>query len=146
MPFPLAPHGSCSFCEYLAGTHECVFVVRNELVAAFVNRTQYERGAMLIVPNAHRATILEITDEELASVYALAKRLAAAAERALGAIGANVFQNNGSKGGQHVPHFHVHLVPRYEHSDPEKMFLQREFALTPVAEQQRIADAIRKAL
>ncbi len=146
MPFRLASHESCSFCGYLAGELECAFIVRDELVAAFVNRTQYERGALLVVPVAHRPTILEMQDAELASVYALAKRLAGAAEHAFGAVGANIFQNNGIKAGQHVPHFHVHVVPRYESSDSEKVFLQREFAITPRDEQQRVADAIRAAL
>jgi histidine triad (HIT) family protein len=146
MPFRLAAHDSCSFCDYLAGKLECTFIIRDERVAAFVNRTQYERGALLVVPVAHRPTILEMQDAELASIYALAKRLAGAAAQAFGAIGANVFQNNGIKAGQHVPHFHVHVVPRYESSDSEKIFLQREFAITPRTEQQRIADAIRAAL
>jgi histidine triad (HIT) family protein len=146
MAFPVAPDEPCPFCEYLAGTRECAFVVRDELVAAFVNRTQYERGAMLIVPNAHRETILEITDAEIASAHRLAKRLAAAAERAFGAIGANVFQNNGIKAGQHVAHFHVHIVPRYESSNPEKVFQQQDFPLTSPEEQRRIAAAIRQAI
>jgi histidine triad (HIT) family protein len=146
MPFRLAPHDSCSFCGYLAGELECTFVARTERVAAFVNRAQYERGAMLVVPVAHRPTILEMADAEFAGVYGLAKRLAGAAEQAFGAVGVNVFQNNGIKAGQHVPHFHVHVVPRYETSDSEKIFLQREFAITPRDEQQRIADAIRAVL
>jgi len=146
MPFQLTTYDSCSFCEYLAGQRECAFIVREPLAAAFVNRTQYERGAMLVVPNAHRPTILDITPDEIASVYALAKRLAAAAERAFGAVGANVFQNNGTRAGQHVPHFHVHVVPRYENSNPEKLFLQREFALATPDEQRRVAEEIRSAL
>jgi histidine triad (HIT) family protein len=146
MSFRLEPHDSCSFCGYLAGESACAFIVRDAQVAAFVNRTQYERGAMLVVPVAHRPTILEMQDAELAGVHTLAKRLASAAEKAFGAVGANVFQNNGVKAGQHVPHFHVHVVPRYESSDSEKIFLQREFAITPPEEQRRIADAIRACL
>jgi histidine triad (HIT) family protein len=146
MPFQLASYASCSFCEYLAGHRDCAFIIREPLAAAFVNRTQYERGALLVVPTTHRATILDITHEEIASVYGLAKRLAAAAERAFGAVGANVFQNNGTRAGQHVPHFHVHVVPRYENSDPEKLFLQRDFAIAPSEEQRRVADEIRSAL
>jgi histidine triad (HIT) family protein len=144
--FRLAPYDSCSFCRYLAGEAECVFVAREERVAAFVNRTQYERGAMLVVPNAHRETILEIQDEEIASIYKLAKRLARATQNAFGAVGVNVFQNNGIKAGQHVPHYHVHVVPRYENSDSEKIFLQRNFEIASRAEQQNVADAIRAAL
>jgi histidine triad (HIT) family protein len=36
------------------------------------------------------------------------------ARRDLGAVGVNLRQNNGSKAGQDVFHFHMHVVPRYD--------------------------------
>ena len=50
---------TCGFCEYLAGTRECGFVRRGPLVSSLVNRTEYETGALLIVPNRHLSTVLE---------------------------------------------------------------------------------------
>jgi histidine triad (HIT) family protein len=146
MPFRLAPYQSCPFCAYICGEVECAVIAETELALAIVNKTQYERGAALVIPKQHRETILEITPTEIASVYTLAKRIVVAGEAALGAIGANVFQNNGIKAGQHVPHMHVHVVPRYEASDPEKLFLQRDFAIVDLAELKAIAATIRAAL
>jgi histidine triad (HIT) family protein len=148
MPFRLAPSESrCPFCDYLAHAKEEIAVVAdNEHAVAFVNLRQYERGAMLVIPRQHRVTILDIADSEIASCYQLAKRVAAAAASAFGACGANVFQNNGIKAGQHVPHFHVHVVPRYESSDPGKLFLQQQYDTIPIEEQRAIAAAIRAAL
>jgi histidine triad (HIT) family protein len=146
MPFRLAPYRSCPFCAYISGEVECAVIAETELALAIVNKTQYERGAALVLPKQHRETILDITPTEIASVYTLAKRIAVAGEAAFGAIGANVFQNNGIKAGQHVPHMHVHVVPRYEASDPEKLFLQRDFAIVELAELKAIAATIRAAL
>ena len=33
----------------------------------------------------------------------------------LGCDGFNIVQNNGAAAGQTVFHFHIHLIPRYEH-------------------------------
>src|SRR5262245_49213431 len=118
MPFRLESSEACPFCDYIVQRELIAVVAENEHAVAFVNVRQYERGAMLVIPREHRPTILDITDSEIASCYQLAKRVANAATAAFGACGANVFQNNGIKAGQHVPHFHVHVVPRYESSDP----------------------------
>ena len=133
MTFSLLPYEACWFCRYLANAAPCAFIIENDLAVAIVNQRQYERGAMLVIPRQHRETILDIQDPELAA-------------RAFGAIGANVYQNNGIKAGQHVPHLHVHVVPRYKSSDPAKIFLQQDFEVTPIEQQYAIATAIRAAL
>lgn len=146
MPFQLAPYTSCAFCRYVSGESECALVAQEDLVIALVNQRQYERGAALVIPRRHCDTILEASGAEIASLYGLAQRLARAAEAALGACGANVFQNNGTKAGQHVPHMHVHVVPRYRDSDPERLFLQRDFAPIALQEQKAIAALLRAVL
>ena len=146
MPFPVAPYKSCSFCLDLSEDRECAFVSDNEYAAAEVDERQYEQGAMSIIPKSHRETILDIEEHEVEAVYRLAKRMALAAERAFGAVGANIYQNNGSVASQHEPHFHVHVVPKYEHSEREKLYLQRNYEVIPIEEQRKIAQALRDAL
>ena len=60
-------------------------------------------------------------------------------ECAFGAIGANIYQNNGLKASQHEPHFHVHVVPKYDHSEREKLYLQRNYDVIPIEEQRQNA-------
>jgi histidine triad (HIT) family protein len=146
MPFQLAPYDACGFCRYVAGQLEWVLLAEDDLAAAFVNHRQYERGAALVIPRAHRETILDLSAAEIASLYGLARRLAHAMEAAFGACGVNVYQNNGIKAGQHVPHVHVHVVPRYPTSDPERLFLQRDFPIVPLADLRVIAAALYEPL
>jgi histidine triad (HIT) family protein len=146
MPFQLGPYDSCGFCRYVVREVECAVLAENDLAIALVNPRQYERGAALVIPKRHCETILDVSETELASIYILAKGLARAAEVALGACDANVFQNNGIQAGQHVPHMHVHVVPRYPNSAPERLFLQRDFPVIAMAEQKTIAAAVRAAL
>jgi histidine triad (HIT) family protein len=146
MRFHLPPYETCSFCQDLSGDRECAFIVQNELAAAEVDERQYERGAMLVIPRTHRESVLDITDEEMEAVYRMVRQVAQAATAAFGALGMNVFQNNGTVAGQHEQHFHVHVVPRYRGSDPNRRFLQRDYEVTSIEEQRAIAAAIRATL
>ncbi|NNE35498.1 MAG: HIT family protein [Rhodothermales bacterium] len=128
------------------GIRPCAFVFRNERVATFMNRAQYERGALLIVPIEHHETILELEPDLLAEVYSEAQRIAGGMVRALGAVGVNVFHNGGVRAGQTVSHLHVHVVPRYETSEPWKRFHTDDFEHTPVDELEEIAEVLRSAL
>jgi histidine triad (HIT) family protein len=146
MRFQIAPYDTCGFCKDLSGDRECALIVQNEHAAAQVDERQYEHGAMLVIPRKHRESILDIEDEEIDSVYRLARKVGRAAATAFGALGMNVYQNNGIKAGQHEPHFHVHVVPRYRSSDPDRRFLQRDYDVISIEEQRAIAEAIRATL
>lgn len=139
-------HSGCPFCDYLNGAVPCSFVLRNERVSAFMNRAQYERGALLIVPNSHHETILELAPELVFSIYSEAQRIAGGMVKVFGAVGVNVFNNSGVRAGQTVSHFHVHIVPRYESSEPWKRFHTDDFEHTPVDELENIAAELRIAL
>jgi histidine triad (HIT) family protein len=135
----------CGFCEYIAGTRDCAFIRRGPLVSSLVNRTQYENGALLIIPNRHLATILHLDAETLAAVSAEAQLMSRALVDGFGATGLNVFQNNGIDANQHYPHYHMHVVPRYPGSDPTRIYQEKEFTRISMAEQHRIAERIRRA-
>lgn len=146
MKFELPAYDTCSFCQDLSGERECAFITENEHAAAEIDERQYERGAMLVIPKSHRESILDIEEVELQGVYALVREIARAATVAFAAHGMSIFQNNGTKGGQREPHFHVHVVPRYTASDPDRRFLQRDYSVISIEEQRAIAGTIRACL
>jgi diadenosine tetraphosphate (Ap4A) HIT family hydrolase len=65
-------------------------------------------GHLLVVTRRHAAGLADLSDEEGASVGRLAARLS----RALVLTGGATWVHAGVV-GLHVPHFHLHLVPRY---------------------------------
>ena len=139
----MSADADCPFCEYLDDRVPCAFVTRTATVSAFLNRTQYERGALLVVPNAHVATVMEAPEPMVADVHLEARRLARRLIEVLGATGVNIFQNNGASAGQTVAHYHVHVVPRYPGSDPARRFRERDFDHTPFDELEALAARLR---
>ena len=103
----------CSFCEYLAGRRRYTILDRDDVTAVLVTREQ--RGALhvLVIPVAHRPTILDLTPEEEGPLMAAVTRAARAVARAADAEGVSVWQNNGTPSHQSVPHVHVHVAATF---------------------------------
>jgi histidine triad (HIT) family protein len=89
------------------------------------------------------ASVLDLEADLVAAIYTEAQRLAKGLVQALGASGLNIFQNNGVRAGQSVAHYHVHMVPRYETSQPWRRFQESEFEHTPFEELERLAVELR---
>jgi histidine triad (HIT) family protein len=146
MSFVIPNETDCPFCGYLSGAQPCAFVTRSPLVSSFLNRAQFERGATLVIPNEHVGSVLEVRPHVLRAIHEESQRLARGMVQAFGAVGLNIFQNNGVKAGQTVSHYHVHVVPRYETSEAERVFRAGECPRTPVAELLQVANELRAAL
>jgi|SRR5688572_29764335 histidine triad (HIT) family protein len=146
MSFQIPDEEECPFCGYLSGAAPCAFITRGSLVSSFLNRAQFERGATLVVPNKHVTSLLQLERDVMSSIYVESQRVAAAMVKVFGAVGLNMFQNNGIKAGQSISHYHVHLVPRYETSEPGKLFRADDYPRTPVAELERLAVELRGVL
>lgn len=130
---------SCPFCEYLDDRVPCAFVFRGPKVSVLLNPRQYERGALLVVPNVHSESIITVDDEQFHAVQAEARRMARLLVDRLDATGVNVFQNAGASAGQTVLHYHVHVVPRYAGSDPATRFREADYETTAQAELDQLA-------
>ncbi len=71
----------------------------------------------------------------------MVRRVAHGVAGAFNPAGLNVFQNNGVAGGQSIPHYHVHVVPRYAGEDP-KALLESDSVLVPYQDRVEMAEAI----
>jgi histidine triad (HIT) family protein len=80
---------------------------------AFMDINPLSRGHCLVVTKAHAATIYEAETEDLKAAIATAKKVAGAIRKALNPDGLNLLQANGGAAFQSVPHFHLHLIPRW---------------------------------
>jgi diadenosine tetraphosphate (Ap4A) HIT family hydrolase len=126
----------------LQGTKDAVFVSRGKTVSVIMNPRQYERGALLIIPNQHASSLIDTHEEPFLAAQIEARRMARLLVEQLGATGVNVFQNAGVAAGQTVPHYHVHVVPRYPSSDPARRFREADYDVVPKEQLRPIADIL----
>lgn len=107
MPSPNQP---CAFCDYLCGRRQFTILHRFGLVAVLVTREQRGVGHVLVVPVAHRPTLLDLTATEAPLVMNAVIKVADAIARAYKPAGIAVWQNNGVQANQTIPHLHFHVA------------------------------------
>lgn len=97
------------FARILRGETPVSLVYSDETVAAFMPLGWEYPGHTLVITKRAVRDIYDLTDAELVAVFNLIRRVARAQERALGATGFTVEQNNGQN--QAVCHIHFHVIP-----------------------------------
>jgi histidine triad (HIT) family protein len=103
----------CVFCMIRDGKIPSAKVYDDERTLAFMDINPLSRGHCLVVTKAHAATLYDAEVEDLKAAIATAKKVAGALRKALSPDGLNVLQANGAAAFQSVPHFHLHLIPRW---------------------------------
>lgn len=103
------------FCMIIRGEIPSTKVYEDADVLAILDISQATRGHTLVMPKMHYRDILHCPSEVLHRVYDVAQKIGQAAVVNLGASGVNILTNCGESAGQSVKHFHVHVIPRYDH-------------------------------
>ena len=110
----------CIFCAIASGDGPAEIIDSDEHTVAFMDINPATRGHSLVIPRAHSADLMEISDEDLERTTLAARRLARKIQAVLRPDGINVINACGAAAWQTVFHFHLHVIPRYE-SDPLKL-------------------------
>jgi histidine triad (HIT) family protein len=110
----------CLFCGIVSGDVPAQVVDSDDHTIAFMDINPATRGHSLVVPRAHTADLIEISDEDLERTMVAARRLARRIDEALEPDGFNLLNSCRPAGWQTVFHFHVHVIPRYD-DDPLKL-------------------------
>jgi histidine triad (HIT) family protein len=103
----------CVFCKIRDGQIPSFKIHEDERTLTFMDINPLNSGHCLVVTKAHAATIFEADAEDLTAAMAAAQRVARAIQEALKPDGLNLLQANGAAAFQSVPHFHLHLIPRW---------------------------------
>ncbi len=114
-------------------------------MVAFMDVQPITHGHMLVVPRDHAVLMADLNDSVAMRSFRVARRLASIVRATLGATGVNLFVADGEVAFQDIPHFHVHVIPRYP-SDGFGLTFPPSYDRPPGrAELETIAAAIRAA-
>ena len=103
----------CVFCKIIRGESEGSFVHADEWVVAFMDIQPITQGHLLVVPREHYVLMKDVPEQVMLRSFHVARNLATTSEHVLAAGGVNLFVADGEVAFQDVPHFHVHVIPRY---------------------------------
>ena len=133
----------CVFCLIRDGQIPSHRLFEDDRTMAFLDINPGNEGHSLAVTKAHAPTIYEIEDADFQAVALAAKRLARAVRAALQPDGLNLIQTNGAAAGNTVPHFHIHVLPRW--TNDQKLTFWRPVQGDP-DHLRAVADRIKAAL
>lgn len=115
----------CIFCKIVKGEIPCGKIYEDESFLSFLTIGPVSDGHLLVIPKEHVVWMQEASDQILSGIFPLAKKLMHSLKKSLKCDYVHV-----SVGGEEVPHFHVHLIPRYFNDGlprfPEKKYKEGE--------------------
>jgi histidine triad (HIT) family protein len=113
MPSSPSSEPRCLFCKIVSHAVPAEIVYEDAATIAFLDVHPSARGHVMVVPRAHAETLLDLEDAAVPGLFRAVKTVQRMVQAALRPLGFNVGWNHGRACGQHVPHLHVHVIPRY---------------------------------
>lgn len=130
------------FARIIRGEAPAYRVFEDEHTLAMLDIMPQSDGHTLVLPRRGAENLFELDDASGAAVIATARRVARGLAEAFRPDGIRLMQFNGAAAGQTVFHFHLHVIPCYQHRPLRE---HGRGAADPARLEQQ-ADALRAAL
>jgi len=115
----------CIFCKIVNKEIPCNKIYENGSFLAFLDIQPVSDGHALLIPKKHVVWMQEADDNTISEIFKLSKKLMLAIKNGLNCDYVQV-----SIVGKDVPHFHIHLIPRYFKDNlsqfPTKKYKERQ--------------------
>jgi histidine triad (HIT) family protein len=134
---------ACVFCRIIDGELPSMRIYEDERTIVIMDINPLNSGHCLVITKAHAPTLWDADPVDLQAAITTAQKVAAALKTAVKPDGLNMLQANGPAAFQSVPHFHLHLIPRWNNDG--KGF---DWPLVPGdrAQIQAVGERVREAL
>ena len=105
------------FAKILRGEAECVKVLENSKVLAFMDVMPQAPGHTLIIPKYGTSDLLNLPENYMQPMLKATQEIAIAVKKVYSPTGVMLIQLNGADAGQTVFHLHFHVIHRSEGLD-----------------------------
>lgn len=102
----------CLLCDFTNPVRHTI-IAQNDIAYSSWDPNPVTKGHAIIVPKKHIVSFFNLSDEELTSLYAIAKSTQETILTEHNPDGFNIGINDGEAAGRSVHHLHVHIIPRY---------------------------------
>jgi len=102
----------CIFCKIINNELPSSKVFENKNFLVFMDIRPVNHGHLLIIPKKHITWMQETPDKTLSDIFKLTKKMMVALKKGLGCDYVEECVV-----GTEIPHFHIHLIPRYFNDD-----------------------------
>ncbi len=102
----------CIFCAFKSSDEDLI-IAENESAFAKFDLNPVSLGHAIVIPKDHVVSFFDLTEDQLAKIYALVKDTQRIIENKHSPDGYNIGINDGEAAGRTVHHLHIHIIPRY---------------------------------
>jgi histidine triad (HIT) family protein len=108
----------CIFCHILANPDSVPVIYEDERVVVFPVLEPVNPGHVVVISRQHTPLITDLDERTAEHAMKIARKTAEALRKSNFKCEAiNLFLADGKAGGQEVPHFHLHVYPRFKNDD-----------------------------
>lgn len=127
----------CIFCKIINKEILCNKIYEDDKFLVFLDIKPVSEGHLIIIPKKHIVWMQDVDDQTIADIFKLTKKMMLALKKSLEC---DFVQQ--SVVGNEVPHFHIHLIPRY-YNDNFPNFSTKEYKK---GEERELIEKITQAL
>jgi histidine triad (HIT) family protein len=136
---------SCPFCKMVKHELNAVIVYEDNDILTIMDLYPATPGHILLLPRRHIEDIYSLREDLASRIMVAATKIAKAIKQQLSPDGLNLIQSNELAAGQTIPHFHLHIVPRYN-GDPVSLRFGHGNVPAKINDLEKIASLISLAL
>ena len=104
---------NCIFCKIVKGDIPSKTIYEDDLIKVIMNIEPATNGHLLVIPKKHYLNIFDIDEEVVNHSFKIIRdKIYPLLKEKLNCEGLTLSENNLL--GQTVPHFHIHVTPRYQ--------------------------------
>jgi histidine triad (HIT) family protein len=113
----------CLFCQFTQEQRNHYLIFKNDFCFAILDIRPLQFGHCLLMPIQHVDNFLTLPKHLIEPIFINTQRLAKAVKIGMQAEGIYIAMNN--EVSQSIPHFHVHVVPRWKKDGLKGFFWPR---------------------